>query len=181
MQDALLLLRPRTLKFFNMLSVIIAIITVVFDLVTKHFAVDRLIGNDSFVVIPKLLRFTYVENTGAAFGMLSDSRFVFMIMSVAIIALLGFVIFKYHGQNRLFDVCIGLILGGGVGNMIDRVRLGYVIDFIDFYAFDFWKYVFNIADSAVVVGCILAFVYVILDGRTARKSAQTSEEENKDE
>ncbi len=159
-----------------MISIIVAIITVLFDIVTKYFAVEKLMGNDSFVLIPKVLRFTYVENTGAAFGMFSDSRIVFMVMSVLIIALLCFIIFKYHGQNKLFDVCIGLILGGGVGNMIDRIRLGYVIDFIDFYAFDFWKYVFNVADSAVVVGCILAIVYVFLDGTKKREPLVKNED-----
>ena len=63
----------------------------------------------------------------------------------------------------LFDICLGLIVGGGVGNMVDRSVIGYVIDFIDFCAFDFWTYVFNIADCAVVVGCILAIVFVIFD------------------
>lgn len=146
-----------------MLSLFIVIITVLADQISKYFVVDLLKPIHQTQLIEGVLNFTYVENTGAAFGSFSENRAVFMCFSVLIIAVLSFAVYKFHGKNKLFDVCLGLILGGGVGNMIDRVRLGYVVDFIDFCAFDFWKYVFNIADSAVVVGCILAIVFVLLD------------------
>lgn len=165
-----------------MLSVIIAIAVVLLDQISKHFASLNLkpVGNVS--VIDGLLDFTYVENTGAAFGILSDNRVVFMVFSVMIIALLGYIVALYHGQSKLFDVCLGLIVGGGVGNMVDRAFLGYVIDFIDFCAFDFWVWVFNIADCAVVVGCILAIIFVLFDKKAAemvdKKSSDTMENNN---
>lgn len=149
-----------------MLSVIIAVAVVLLDQLSKILVVNNLKPIGSFPVIKDVLNLTYVENKGAAFGILSENRFVFMIASILIIALLGFVVYKYHGQSKLFDICLGLILGGGVGNMIDRVIYGYVIDFVDFCAFDFWKYVFNVADSAVVVGCILAIVFLAFDKKT---------------
>ena len=151
-----------------MLSAIIAIIVVLLDQISKHFVCTNLKPVGSIPVIEGVLNFTYVENTGAAFGMLSDNRIVFMVFSVLIIVVLGYIVAMYHGQSKLFDVCLGLIVGGGVGNMVDRFYLGYVIDFIDFCAFDFWVWVFNIADSAVVVGCILAIIFVLFD-----KKAQT--------
>ena len=98
-----------------------------------------------------------------------------MVISVIIIAVLGYIVAVYHGQSKLFDVCLGLIVGGGVGNMVDRAFLGYVIDFIDFCAFDFWVWVFNIADCAVVVGCILAIVFVAFDKKASSMLKEKSE------
>lgn len=165
-----------------MLSVIIAIVVVLADQISKHFVCLNLKQVGSIPIIEGILNFTYVENTGAAFGILSDNRAVFMVFSVMIIAVLAYVVVLFHGQSKLFDVCLGLIVGGGIGNMVDRAILGYVIDFIDFCAFDFWVWVFNVADSAVVVGCILAIVFVIFDKKTAtmieKKSASGRENEN---
>ena len=146
-----------------MLSAIVAAIVIVFDLVSKLAVLANLKSVGSISVIKGVLNFTYVENRGAAFGMLSDSRWVFLLGSVLIVAFIVFLILKMGNQNKLFDVTLGLILGGGIGNMIDRVRLGYVVDFIDFCAFPFWKWVFNVADSAVVIGCILLAVVIITD------------------
>ncbi|MBQ8758975.1 MAG: signal peptidase II [Clostridia bacterium] len=158
-----------------MLSVIIAAAVVLLDQISKYFVCHYLKEAGSITLIEGVLKFTYVENRGAAFGILSDNRAVFMVISVIIIALLGYVIARFHGQSRLFDACLGLILGGGIGNMIDRAALGYVVDFIDFCAFDFWKWVFNVADSAVVVGCILAVVFVIFDKKAATIGEKTQE------
>ena len=158
-----------------MISVLIAIAVVLADQISKHFVCLHLkpIGNIS--LIDGILDLTYVENRGAAFGILSDNRYVFMIASFIIIFVLLTIIHKFHGQSKLFDVCLGLIVGGGVGNMVDRAFLGYVIDFIDFCAFDFWKWVFNIADSAVVVGCILAIVFVVFDKKSSAMIKEKSE------
>lgn len=146
-----------------MISVLIAIAVVLADIISKYFVSQYLKPIGNYPLLDGILEFTYVENRGAAFGMLSDNRYVFMVASLVIIAVLLIIIRKFHGQSRLFDICLGLILGGGVGNMIDRCFLGYVVDFIDFCAFDFWTYVFNVADCAVVVGCILAIIFVIFD------------------
>lgn len=151
-----------------MISVIISLVVIIADQLSKFFVVEHLKPVGNIPIIKGILDFSYVENRGAAFGMLSDNRVIFMAASVAIIALLLYIIYKYRGQNKLFDISMGFILGGGVGNMIDRIRLGYVIDFVDFCAFDFWKWVFNIADSAVVVGCILAIICLILEQKTGK-------------
>ncbi len=166
-----------------MLSALIAIAVVLLDQISKHFVCVYLKPVGSVSLIDGILNFTYVENTGAAFGILSDNRAVFMIMSVLIIAVLSYITVKFQGQSKLFDVCLGLIVGGGVGNMVDRAFLGYVIDFVDFCAFDFWKWVFNIADSAVVVGCILAIIFVIFDKKAASigQNIEKTDVENADE
>ena len=146
-----------------MISLIVAAVVIICDLASKLAVLEKLKDVGSVSVIKGVLRFTYVENRGAAFGMLSDSRWVFLVGSVLIVALISYIIWKMRNKNRLFDVTLGLILGGGIGNMIDRIRLGYVVDFIDFCAFPFWKWVFNVADAAVVIGCILLAVVIITD------------------
>jgi len=166
-----------------MLSALVAIAVILLDQLSKHFVCIYLKPIGSVPVIDGILNFTYVENKGAAFGILSDNRAVFMVFSVLIIVLLSYVVVKFQGQSRLFDVCMGLIVGGGVGNMVDRAFLGYVIDFVDFCAFDFWKWVFNIADSAVVVGCILAIIFVLFDKKAATigQNETKTDVENADE
>ena len=166
-----------------MLPALIAIEVVLLDQISKHFVCIYLKPVGSITLIDGILNFTYVENTGAAFGILSDNRAVFMVMSVLIIVVLSYVTVKFQGQSKLFDVCLGLIVGGGIGNMVDRALIGYVIDFIDFCAFDFWKWVFNIADSAVVVGCILAIIFVVFDKKAAAMGQNTEKTnvENSDE
>ena len=113
-------------------------------------------------VISGVLNFTYVENRGMAFGMLADHRWVFMILSVVGIGLVAFYLFRYV-KTTLGRVSLALVVGGGIGNMIDRVFLGFVVDFIDFCLFDFWVWVFNIADAAVCVGAALFALEMILE------------------
>lgn len=140
---------------------LIAAAVVVIDQVTKHLAVSGLSGIETYPLIDGVLHLTYVENTGAAFGMMKDSRWVFMVVSAAAIILLPIVIAVYRKRYPFACVCMAMILGGGIGNMIDRVMLGYVVDFIDFRLIHFA--VFNGADSFVTVGEIMLVVYMILE------------------
>ena len=137
------------------------------------------------VLIPGVLDFTYVENRGMAFGLLSDHRWVFMVLSVLGIALVGFYLYRYV-RSTLGRVSLALIIGGGIGNMIDRISLGFVVDFIDFCLFDFWVWVFNVADAAVCVGAALFALDLILEAvkdykkshNGNEKTQENSEEEN---
>ena len=122
----------------------------------------RFLYEGQVVLIPHVLRFTYVENRGMAFGMLSDHRWVFMVLSTVGILLVGYYLYRYV-KSTLGRVALALIIGGGIGNMIDRISLGFVVDFIDFYAFDFWIWVFNVADAAVCVGAGLFILELILE------------------
>lgn len=127
------------------------------------------------VLIPGVLNFTYVENRGMAFGLLSDHRWVFMVLSVLGIALVGFYLYRYV-RSTLGRVSLALIIGGGIGNMIDRISLGFVVDFIDFCLFDFWVWVFNVADAAVCVGAALFALDLILEAvRDYKKSHNGNE------
>ncbi len=147
-----------------MLWIILLILIIFIDQLSKWLVVALLQGKPSFYLIDGVLRFTYVENDGAAFGMLDDARWVFLIMSTVMIIALIYYIVKYKPTSKWVMTSLILIVGGGIGNMIDRVLLGYVIDFIDFCAFpNLWKWVFNIADSCVCVGVAMLSVWLIRD------------------
>ena len=158
---------------------IVVVLSVVLDQLSKYLAVTYLTQIDTFPVIENVLHFTYVENRGAAFGMLSGHRWVFMVASIVGIIALAVWLAVSKTKNRWMQCAIALVIGGGIGNMIDRVRLEYVIDFIDCRFIDF--YVFNIADSCVCVGCGMVLLAVIIDEvmehkqRKAAKPAESGE------
>lgn len=150
------------------------------DQISKLLAIAFLKGSESFVVINKILRFTYVENYGAAFGMLDDKRWIFMILSVIGILAMCVFLFKFAKDDKLLAVSLCFVIGGGIGNMIDRVRLGFVVDFIDVYAFpSFWMWVFNIADSFVCIGAGLMILYLVLDTVKEAKAKKAASAEDK--
>ena len=150
---------------------------VLFDQISKLLVLAYLYEGQ-VELIGGVLRFTYVENRGMAFGLLADHRWVFLAASTVGIGLMCFYLFRYT-KRALSRVGLALIIGGGIGNMIDRVRLGFVVDFIDFCAFDFWVWVFNIADAAVCVGAALFVLDLLLefieDLRKSKKTAEASE------
>lgn len=150
-----------------LLCILIVIGAVVLDQVSKLWVLDTLAPAGSFHLWEGVLHFTYVENRGAAFGMLTNHRWVFMVIStVSIIALLLY-IFIAKPKSRLEIVSISFIIGGGIGNMIDRIFRGFVVDFIDVTCINF--YVFNIADSFVCVGCGLMILSLLLPELNERK------------
>ena len=124
-------------------------------LVMKHFTVG-----ESHHVIGGLLDFTYVQNRGAAFGMLSSQRWFFMLITVVIMAAVVYGWFKGYFHHITGRIAAVLIVAGGLGNMIDRVRLGYVVDFIDVSPL-FSFAVFNVADCCVTVGAGLLMVFIL--------------------
>ena len=146
------------------ISIIVIAAVVLLDQFTKQLAVHFLDRSEPFDIIDGVFRFSYVENRGAAFGMLDDKRWIFMIVSsVAIVALLVYLI-RFAPKSRPFRIGLSLIVGGGIGNMIDRVAYGYVVDFIDFCAFPkLWMWVFNVADACVCIGAAMVALYLIAD------------------
>ncbi len=148
----------------QIIAVVLIIVGVGLDQLSKYLVVANMELHESVDIIPGVFRFTYIQNDGAAFGSLDDARWVFMILStVAIIGILVYMFWK-KPQDKLILSALTLIVSGGIGNMIDRVCLGYVIDFIDFCAFPkIWMWVFNIADSFVCIGAGLLMLWLILD------------------
>lgn len=148
--------------------ILITVGVVVLDQFTKWLAVEYLIPIGTVPIIKDALHLTYVENPGAAFGMMQNSRWIFLLVStVAIIAIIIYLI-KFAPKNKLALLSLAFILGGGIGNMIDRVALGYVVDFIDFRLINFA--VFNVADSFVCVGAALLIIYVLfIEGKENKR------------
>jgi len=135
----------------------IAAAIVAADQATKAVLRAHVALHDDLVVIPGLLNLTHVRNTGAAFGLLNSVQFPFKAQIIAVVATLALVgIAAYAARlapgQRLARVGLALILGGAVGNLVDRVAVGYVLDFVDVYwgTVHFW--VFNVADSAITIG-----------------------------
>ena len=137
---------------------------VALDQISKWLVVANIPLHESVDVIPGVFKFTYIRNDGAAFGMLDDARWVFMILStVAIVGVIAYMFVK-KPQSKLLCISLAFMVGGGIGNMIDRICLGYVVDFLDFCAFPkLWKWNFNIADSFVVVGAGMLMLWMVLD------------------
>lgn len=143
----------------------VIIVTVFLDQLTKYLTVLHLKPIDTLPIIEDVFHLTYVENTGAAFGMMKDARWVFMITStLAIIGILGYMIHRYYVKKEKLHwaeaLSLSLIVGGGIGNMIDRTMLGYVVDMIDCRFINFA--VFNVADSFVCIGAGLMILYLIV-------------------
>lgn len=150
------------------LYTLIIIVGIVLDQLTKFLTVTLLELYETFPIIEGVIHFTRVHNTGAAFGSLKDARWIFMIVStVAITAMLAYLYFG-HATSRLYEISLAMVISGGIGNMIDRVALGYVIDFIDFRLINFA--VFNGADSFVCVGAGLLILALILEILEENKS-----------
>lgn len=136
---------------------------IMLDQLTKWLSVKYLqpIYPDSIPIIKNVFQLTYVENDGAAFGMLDNHRMLFMVPSVIMIVVLSLYLFLGLAENKLYTVSVAMIISGGIGNMIDRIALGYVVDMLDFVLINFA--VFNVADSFVCVGAGLLIFALVLD------------------
>jgi len=156
------------------LSTIIASIGI--DQLTKAIVRANMNVGDTIPVIEDVFHFTYIRNEGAAFGMLSQHRWVFMTLSVIALVALSVYLFKFCEEGLFTKIGIALIIGGGIGNMIDRICLKYVVDMIDCRFIDF--YVFNFADCCVCVGSgmvILGFILSMIKEQKAKKAAASDE------
>jgi signal peptidase II len=137
----------------------LAALVVLLDLGTKRLAEERLektgVRSVPLPIVGDYLRFTYVENRGAAFGLLQDQTTFFVFVGVLVIGVIA-ASYRYLPRSGFrLHLALGLQLGGAIGNLIDRIRQGYVVDFVDFGYHSNWWPVFNVADSAIVVGVAL--------------------------
>lgn len=142
----------------KVMTLIIAFITVVLDQVLKEFVVTWLKPIGRITVIDNLLNFVYVENRGMAFGLLEDHRWVFLVATSIIIAALIVTVLVLKDADIIFYISASLLIGGGIGNMIDRIFYGYVVDYIQL---SFFPPVCNFADYCVTAGVVLLLVFLI--------------------
>jgi len=155
------------------LYILIIAFVIAADQLTKVWASRALTEITTMPIIEDVFHFTYVENRGAAFGMLADHRWIFMVLSVLGIGALFLWMLFDKSLTKPMKVILAMIVGGGIGNMIDRIMLGYVVDFIDCRFIDF--YVFNVADSFVTVGCFLFVIMIAFAEVKALKNKKAEE------
>ena len=148
------------------LLLIIAPLVVVFDQVTKVLIIRRVPLHKSFTIIPDFLNITHIQNSGVAFGVFSRQSFdmkqlLLMGASLLAVCLIFYFYHKSVHESRIMMSAFALIFGGAVGNLIDRFRIGRVVDFIDVHVGNLHWPSFNVADSAINVGAVL-FAYCLL-------------------
>lgn len=138
--------------------IIVVIISLLLDIGSKFLVSRIFILNESKTIIDNFLNITYVRNTGAAWSILDNNTWIVTVISLLII--IGIICYVYRNRvsKKILKIGYGLILGGAIGNFIDRIVYGYVIDFIDIDIFG-WNYpIFNLADMFIVVGVILVMI-----------------------
>ncbi len=157
------------------LTAVVTVVVIVLDQVVKRAMVEGLgpsAADHRWELVGRFLAFEYVENTGAAFGMFAGRVWLVSVLAIGVAALFVVLIATRLDGNPMNQVAIGLILGGAAGNMIDRIRLGYVIDYI---AVGIWPK-FNVADSAITLGVAMVMLGLMGDDqRDIRASGASSE------
>ena len=138
---------------------IISFIVLLIDIISKRLIISSLLVDESIRVIDKFFSITYVRNTGVAFSLFDGHVDLIVIINLIIILLM----FKYLSNNginnKIEKFSYGFIFGGAVGNLIDRIIYGYVVDFLDFNLFGYSAPIFNFADTFIVIGVIMFFVF----------------------
>lgn len=154
-------LKKKYILFFFPVGMILLL-----DQMTKMYVMLNMSLGDSITVIDGFFNITYIRNPGAAFGFLADSspsfRSIFFIgIAIMAIIMILYLIKKISDEKLLLGFCLSLILSGAVGNLIDRMRFGEVVDFLDFYLFSYHWPAFNVADSAITVGAIILVLEMV--------------------
>lgn len=142
-----------------MIAIIIIILAIVLDQLTKYWVLHSLSNVDTVPLINGVLHLTYVENTGAAFSILQNQRWIFILVTIIAIIVLSYMLITKKITDKMGVIAFAMVIGGGVGNLIDRILRGSVVDFIDFRLINFA--VFNVADSFVCVGAVIGAVWYL--------------------
>ena len=143
----------------------VAAIVVIADQLAKHYIATHFMPGESRLVIPGLLRWTFEQNEHGAFGLFGDSPALLIAMAAVVLAVF-WLSFRDQARNSLLvRVAFGMILGGAIGNIVDRVHYRYVIDFIDFYKI--WPNIFDVADACITAGVILLILASLAPKRRA--------------
>ncbi len=145
---------------YGMLFLIIGL-----DQFTKYLAVKYLKHNGSIVIIKNFLKLSYVENYGAAFGIMQNKKYIFVIITlIVVIFVTVFLIRNFYNLSKLMKVSLVMLLAGAIGNLIDRIRLSYVIDFVSVRFSNGYEFpVFNVADCFIVISTILIIAMIFFN------------------
>lgn len=145
------------------MMIMMIIVFLIIDIVSKLIVSKMMDFYDSIVVIRDFFYITYVRNTGAAWSIFSDKTWVVILLSLIIIGALIIYIYKNKPKSLMEKIGYSMILGGAIGNFLDRIIYGYVIDFFDFYIFGYDYPIFNLADTFIVIGVLLLIICVWSD------------------
>lgn len=144
------------------MEIVIIVLGIIVDRVTKLWAIKTLLTGKDIVVIKNFFQFSYLENTGAAFGIFRDKLMFLTIITLIVVSGVIVYLFKFKPTSKLLRVSLALIISGAIGNLIDRIHYKYVVDFILFHYKDIYYFpTFNVADVLVSVGTILLALFVI--------------------
>lgn len=148
----------KALMFIAVCGVIIAV-----DQITKQLIYKNIFYGSSIVLIPRFLEISHVHNTGAAWGMFNQHTGI--LSAVTLVACAGLAFLYSQSKKKLFSAALLMVIGGALGNLIDRISRGFVIDFIRVWIFKYEFPNFNVADSCITIGCVLMIIAVMLSGR----------------
>ncbi len=148
--------------YFTLISILIII-----DQAIKWISRTKLTKFESYPVIDGFFHFTYVENRGAAFGMLQNKTWFFVLITLVVVGYMIYFTNKNKNIDKKLTFVLSIITAGAIGNLIDRIWLGFVVDMFDFRGI--WQFVFNFADICVVVGGILLIFLIIKDKEILEK------------
>lgn len=152
-----------------MVYYLISIFIILMDQITKWLIVKNMDPGDSFKVIDNLFYITSHRNKGAAWGILEGQMWLFYIITVLVAAAIIYYMEKHAKGKPLFQISLAIILGGAIGNFIDRLFRKEVVDFLDTYIFTYDFPIFNIADAALTIGVILMFIQMIKEEKKEKE------------
>lgn len=143
------------------MGLIVILILLAVDIITKQWALNVLAKSNDITVIKGFFDLAYLENRGAAFGILQNKVIFLALITTIVVLIMVFYIIKYKPESKLLKYSFYLIIPGAIGNLVDRVRLGFVVDFLQFHYKDVYYFpTFNMADTFVVIGTALMILYV---------------------
>ena len=147
------------------MELFIIIFTILIDQVSKYGAIKYLKNSQPYKIIGDFFQFNYVENRGAAFGILEHRRIFFIIITIIIILFIStYLVKNYSNLNVITRLSLSMLIGGAAGNLIDRIRFGYVVDFISFRIKGVYSFpVFNLADTFIVISTFLIVILILFD------------------
>ena len=148
---------------------LIALAVILIDQVTKWMIVKEMYYGQSITIIENFLYITSHRNRGAAWGILQGQMWFFYLIAVVVVVGLIIYIQKLKKQDKWFGIALALMLGGAIGNFIDRVVRKEVVDFVNTYIFTYDFPIFNVADSALVVGVIIMFIMTLFEGKMKKE------------
>lgn len=147
---------------------IVAALLVVCDQLVKYWVVSNLSLGEAMNVIPNVFSLTYYQNSGAAWSILQGQMWFFAIVTFVAVPLCIWLLWKNRRGSKFYSLALGLVIAGALGNFIDRMRLGYVVDMFqtDFINFP----IFNVADMCLTIGVVMVFIYALFEERSERKT-----------